>query len=100
MLLKQLSQGMAQQNEFTHLISGTDDATSIDFTKRIVDIQSLDKVKEQMHKQLSEKDKALEVERQQKLQMEQLVREMEQKLVQGGTSSEEEKQKEYRKIML
>ena len=67
MLLKQLSQKMTEQNEFQHIMSGTDDATSVDFSKRIVDIQSLDKVKEHMHKQLSEKDKAIEVERQQKL---------------------------------
>ena len=44
------------------MVSGTD-PTSVDFGKRIIDISQLDKVKEQMFKQLSEKDKAIELER-------------------------------------
>lgn len=57
-----MSAGMAHQSEFEHIMSGTEPG-AVDFSKRIIDIESLDKAKESMYKQLSEKDKAIELER-------------------------------------
>lgn len=72
-------------------MSGTE-PNAIDFSKRMIDIQELEKHKETVFKQLSEKDQAIELERQQRLQMEQLLKEMEQKLVQGGNENSEEEE--------
>ena len=55
----------------------------------MIAIEELDKQKDQHYKDLKSRDKAIEIERQQKLAMEKLVNEMEHKLVHGGHALEE-----------
>jgi hypothetical protein len=40
---------MAHQSEYQHIVTGTD-SNSVDFSKRMIDIQALEKTKETMYK--------------------------------------------------
>ena len=55
----------------------------------MIAIDELEKHKEKMFQQLSEKEQAIELERKQKEEMETLLREMEAKLVSGGSALED-----------
>ena len=49
----------------------------MNFGQRMIAIEEVNKQKEGMYDQLNEKDKVIEMERQQKLEMEKLLKEME-----------------------
>jgi hypothetical protein len=49
MLIKQMSEGMAMQSEYNHLMSGTE-SNAIDFSKKMIDIHEMDKAKEGLFK--------------------------------------------------